>query len=231
MLKTICLIPARGGSKRIPRKNIKKFHGKPLIAWSINCALKSGIFENIYVSTDDKEIADISQEYGAKVPFLRPKDISDDYATDKDVLNHFLNWYSKTKHDLDILCYLYPTAPFISQETLIGCKDMLINNNIAKVFTISRFSNSPFRALKLDSDKTTSYIWPEFKNTRSQSLKEAYYDAAQCYFYGYFKGLDKTKIMGYEIPNMQCHDIDTINDFESAELKFSILLKQGIIKS
>ena len=106
MLKTICVIPARGGSKRIPRKNIKKFHGKPLIAWSISCALKSGIFENIFVSTDDKEIADIAEEYGAKVPFLRPKDISDDYATDKDVLNHFLNWHNKNNQDLDILCYL-----------------------------------------------------------------------------------------------------------------------------
>jgi len=228
-MKSICLIPARGGSKRIPKKNIKLFHGKPLIAWSIECARNTNIFDKVYVSTDDEEIATIARDYGAEIPYIRPEKISNDYSIDKDVRNHFLNWCYENSLDIKILCYLYPTAPFITQSTLIGCRDMLIKNNVSEVFTISKYPNSPFRALQLNNDNTLNYIWPEFINTRSQNLRESYYDAAQCYFFGYFKGIDNSKIMGYEIPNMECHDIDTINDFINAELKFSILLKKGII--
>ncbi len=229
-MKSICLIPARGGSKRIPKKNIKNFYGKPLIAWSIECAINTKIFDKVYVSTDDEEIANISKSYGAEIPFIRPKEISNDYANDNSVRDHFLSWCSENNTKIKILCYLYPTAPFITESTLIGCRNMLVKNNVSKVFTISKYSNSPFRALQINKDNTLDYIWPEFMNTRSQNLRESYYDAAQCYFFGYFEGLDKTKIMGYEIPNMECHDIDTLNDFDNAEMKFSILLKKGIIK-
>ena len=118
-MENICLIPARGGSKRIPRKNIRIFHGKPLIAWSIECAQSSGLFDKVYVSTDDVEIAEIAKEYGATIPFLRPGSISDDFASDEDVRNHFIDWMNINKIKADFLCYFYPTAPLINREILL----------------------------------------------------------------------------------------------------------------
>ena len=225
-MKSICLIPARGGSKRIPRKNIKMFHGKPLIAWSINCALKSQLFDNIYVSTDDEEIASISKSFGAEVPFLRPNNISDDNSIDKNVIDHFLNWCKEEKLKYRILCYLYPTAPFISRETLENCKNLLISKNVSKVFTISKFDHSPLRSLVKNKDQYLNYNWKEFANFRSQDLPCFFHDAGQCYFYDVNK-LNESSMFGYELSRSMCQDIDNEEDFELAEIKFDKLIKRG----
>ena len=163
-MKNICLIPARGGSKRIPKKNIKNFHGKPLIAWSIECAISSNLFEDVYISTDDEEIAEIASNYGAKIPFKRPKEISNDTTLDADVRNHFISWLKKSNIKADFLCYLYPTAPFISHETLNGCLNIIVNSNYDCVFTITTFSSPVLRALKKNEDNTLSFMWEKFQN-------------------------------------------------------------------
>ena len=147
-MKNICLIPARGGSKRIPRKNIKIFFGKPLIAWSIEVAKKSSIFDEVFVSTDDIEIADIAKSYGAVVPFLRPKNLSDDYAIDKQVIEHFINWMSDNKMNPDVLCYLYATAPFITEKVLNDVLELLISSESVLAHTVTNFDYSVFKALK-----------------------------------------------------------------------------------
>ncbi len=228
-MNSICLIPARGGSKRIPRKNIKSFYGKPLITWSIECAKSSGIFNKIYVSTDDKEIASIANSCGANIPFLRPKEISDDKSTDEDVRNHFLNWYERNNKKVDLLCYLYPTAPFISPKTLKECKRILIEENVYSVLTISKYSYSPLRSLKINKEKKLSFNWPKYRKFRSQELPDLYHDAGQCYFYNYGNKKQPKELMGYEIPQILNQDIDTFEDFENAELKFEILIKKGLI--
>ena len=146
----ICLIPARGGSKRIKKKNIKMFHGKPLIAWSIEAAKSSKLFDLICVSTDDNEIAEIAKSYGANVPFVRPKHLSNDTANDKEVRDHFISWMASNNIRADILCYLYATAPFITKDTLLGCRKLLLDSNVELVHTITNYPYPVLRALRKD---------------------------------------------------------------------------------
>ena len=166
-MKSICLIPARGGSQRLPRKNIKIFHGKPIIAWSIETAIASGLFSEIFVSTDDQEIAIISEKYGAKIPFFRPKKLSDDFSTDRDVRNHFIEWLKKENIEVDYLCYLYPTAPFISVSVLTECYKLLIEKNATSCQTITTFPYPILRSLKKDKNHYLKFNWEEYTNTRS----------------------------------------------------------------
>ena len=219
-MKSICLIPARGGSKRIYKKNIKSFAGKPLIGWSIECALNSGMFSDVYVSTDDLEIKKISESFGAIVPFIRPKEISDDYAKDSDVRNHFINWLEGNNIKAEILCYLYATAPFINKETLEGCKNLLIKLNCSCVFTITEYDFSPARALLEDNSGRLSFKWNEYKNSRSQDLPKLYHDAGQCYFYNLQKEDHDLNRYGYKISRLLTQDIDTEEDFKFAEYIF-----------
>lgn len=221
-MKSQCVIPARGGSKRIPRKNIKMFHGKPLIAWSIEAAKASDLFEDVYVSTDDEEIADIAATYGANIPFLRPESISNDFAVDKDVRDHFIGWMKKSRIEADTLCYLYPTAPFIECNTLVECQKLLIHTRAACAHTVTKYAYPVLRSLKKDSTGLLSFMWDEYSRSRSQDLPELLHDAGQCYFYDLTKyGKEETRV-GYEIPRLYCQDIDTIEDFEIAEKLFSL---------
>ena len=225
-MNSICLIPARGGSKRIYKKNICIFHGKPLIAWSIECAINSGLFEKVYVSTDDNEIKSISEKYGAVVPFIRPKEISDDFASDKDVRDHFINWFNKNNpKNIDILCYLYATAPFISIDTLTGCNNDLIKNNCGCVFTITDFTFHPLRALIKKSDGRIKYFLKEYSESRSQDLPELFHDAGQCYFFNLNKEDYENDRLGYKISRANSQDIDTESDLKFAEILFNLLKK------
>ena len=222
-MKNICLIPARGGSKRIPRKNIKSFHGKPLIYWSINAAKSSELFDEIYVSTDDLEIAEIAKKYGAKIPFIRPKEISNDYANDKDVRDHFLNWMKINDKKVDILCYLYATAPFITFKTLYGCRKLLLESASFLTYTITSFPYPVLRALEQSNDGTIFFKWPKYSNSRSQDLKELFHDAGQCYFFNLNKKSEGGRVVGYKIPRLYANDIDTMEDFEVAEKLFKVI--------
>mgnify|MGYP001177742633 CR=1 FL=1 len=225
-MKNICLIPARGGSKRIPKKNIKVFFGKPLIAWSIEVARSSGIFDEVYVSTDDKEIADIALEYGAVVPFLRPAKLSNDYAVDKDVIEHFILWMNDNQVFSDTLCYLYATAPFITEELLNDLKNLLIESQAVVAHPVTTYDYPVLKALRKDKSSVINYVWEEFANTRSQDLPELVHDAGQCYFYNLQKYGKENKRVGLNIPRFCGQDIDTLEDFKNAEKLFKIFINE-----
>tara|TARA_A100001388_G_scaffold277366_1_gene268205 strand:+ start:1704 stop:2396 length:693 start_codon:yes stop_codon:yes gene_type:complete len=225
MNKRICLIPARSGSKRIPNKNIKIFHGKPLIAWSIEEALNSDLFDDVYVSTDSHDIEKVANKYGAKVPFLRPKDISDDFANDKDVRNHFISWMKRNNINADTLCYLYPTAPFVTKEILIGVDNLLKNTNVQMAMTITSYAHPIMRSFKLSDNGLITYAWEEYRNKRSQDLPEFFHDAGICYQFDLTKieKNDPELISGYKVPRLRCQDIDNEEDFNFAENLFKLI--------
>tara|TARA_A100001035_G_scaffold279911_2_gene282973 strand:+ start:1367 stop:2062 length:696 start_codon:yes stop_codon:yes gene_type:complete len=225
-MKNVCLIPARGGSKRIPRKNIRLFFGKPLIAWSIEVAKSSGIFDEVYVSTDDKEIANIAIEYGAVVPFLRPAKLSNDFAIDKDVMEHFILWMKNNQVFSDTLCYLYATAPFITEKVLKDVKNLLLKSDAALAYTVTKYDYPVLKALKQDNSGVIKYFWEEFSRSRSQDLPELVHDAGQCYFYNLKKYGKENKTVGFNIPRLRCQDIDTLEDFKNAEKLFEIILNE-----
>ena len=224
-MKSICLIPARGGSKRIPRKNIKLFFGKPLIAWSIETAINSGVFDEVYVSTDDSEIADIAEHYGANVPFKRPENLSNDFAIDKDVIQHFIEWMASIKLFPDTLCYLYATAPFINKKTILGVQKLLKDSGAALAHTVTSYDYPVLKALKENKKGRIEYMWEEFANTRSQDLPELIHDAGQCYFYNLKKFKEeRCSTVGYKIPRTHVQDIDTLEDFNKAEILFKLYM-------
>ena len=226
-MKNVCLIPARGGSKRIPKKNIKEFYGKPLIAWSIECAISSKLFDDVYVSTDNHEIAEVAKSYGATIPFMRPKQLSHDMVLDIEVRNHFIDWLKKSEIKTDYLCYLYATAPFITIETLEGCYNKLKQSDADSILTVTSFPYPILRALKINKDKTLSFNWPEHQNSMSQDLPEYFHDVGQCYFFNLNREIKEGygKRVGYELPRYLCQDIDTIEDFKMAEKLFALLKK------
>ena len=222
-MKPSCLIPARGGSKRIPRKNIKFFCGKPLISWSIECAIKSNLFSKVYVSTDDIEIAEEAKNCGAEIPYMRPSNLSDDQTKDVEVIDHFIKWSKSKNIKPNIICYLYPTAPFITVDTLKKCYALLLKENASISLTVTSFAYPPQRALKIENEYKLNFIWEEFKNNRSQELEEAYHDAGQCYFYDVKKFPNISDRVGLLLPRYRCQDIDTLEDFEFAEMLFKML--------
>jgi len=225
-MKSICLIPARGGSKRIPRKNIKLFFGKPLIAWSIETAINSGVFDEVYVSTDDSEIADIAEHYGANVPFKRPENLSNDFAIDKDVIQHFIEWMESKELFPDTLCYLYATAPFINKKTILGVHKLLKESGAGLAHTVTSYDYPVLKALKEGDNGQIEYMWKEFADTRSQDLPELIHDAGQCYFYDLNKyKYGEYRTVGYKIPRTQSQDIDTLEDFNQAEILFDLYLR------
>ena len=182
-VKPICVIPARGGSKRIPKKNITSFNGKPMIAWSIECAKRSNIFEKIYVSTDCGEIADIAEQYGAEVPYKRSSELSSDSAADIEVLEDFLNWHTKKKGELpDELCYLYATAPMITEKTLSECYEKLKSrDDVSCCFTVTKYDYPIMRSLIVD-EEMRQLLNGRSTRKKSQEIEEYYHDAGQCYF-------------------------------------------------
>jgi len=224
----IAIIPARGGSKRIPKKNIKNFLGKPIIAYSIETALKSGLFDEVMVSTDDTEIAEIAKKYGAKVPFMRSKENADDFATTADVLKEVLQNYKQfQQRNFDYACCIYPTAPFVSTELLQKSFDLLKEKNFDTAFPVMAYAYPIQRALKINQDKMQLFQ-PEHLNTRSQDLEKAYHDAGQFYWFQVDKfqkfgklWTDNTGVI--VIKESQAQDIDTLEDWQLAEIKYKIL--------
>lgn len=230
----IAIIPARGGSKRIPRKNIKEFHGKPLIAYSIEAALKSGCFDRVVVSTDDIEIAKISKEYGAEIPFFRPDSVSDDFATTLDVIKHAINELSI--ENTDIVCCLYATAPLIQITDLQGALKLLTDDELDYVFSATEFSFPIQRAIKINSEGLVDMFQNEHVNTRSQDLEKAYHDAGQFYF-GYSRSYREnknffcgSKSRALLLPSSRVQDIDTLDDWKRAEMIYEIIQCKNEVK-
>jgi N-acylneuraminate cytidylyltransferase len=226
-MSNVAIIPARGGSKRIPRKNIKLFLGKPVIAYSIETAINSGIFDYVMVSTDDFEIADIAKSYGAKVPFLRSHQTSNDFSTTADVIIEVLKELKKTGHEYENACCIYPTAPLLSEKSLVDTYNLLLTRNYNTVFPVCQFSYPVQRALKMD-ESNVSMIWPENLNVRSQDLQKVYHDAGQFYWLKTSAFLENQKMFsensGAVILNeIQVQDIDNETDWKMAELKHTVL--------
>ncbi len=222
-MKTIAIITARGGSKRIPRKNIKLFLGKPIIEYSIEAALSSGIFDEVMVSTDDEEIAEIAMKAGAAVPFMRSEATANDYATTTDVLLEVLDRYKERGQEFDYMACLYPTNPFITPDKLKQAMDLISSNDYAEVLPVVQFSFPPQRAYVFKENDSLQYKWEEFKNARSQDLEKMYHDAGQFYFYDVKKYVEnkgvKGKIYPLICPEHEVQDIDTEEDWKMAELK------------
>jgi N-acylneuraminate cytidylyltransferase len=223
MKGNLAIIPARGGSKRIPRKNIKIFLGKPIIAYSIELAIGSGLFDEVMVSTDDEEIAEIAQGYGAKVPFKRSKDNADDFATTIDVLTEVLNEYDSLNLQFDFGCCIYPTSPLLEKKTLQKGFEKLIKHKFDTVFPVVEYSYPILRSLKIENGKV-NMNWPEYLESRSQDLPSSYHDAGQFYWFQVSKLLKEKKLFtknsGAIVLNEECvQDIDTEQDWKIAELK------------
>jgi N-acylneuraminate cytidylyltransferase len=226
--KSICIIPARGGSKRIPRKNIKDFLGKPIIAYSIESALNSGLFSEIMVSTDDQEIAEVAEKYGASVPFLRSKKNSDDFATTLDVIFEVLKELRKDGGLYDEICCIYPTAPFISSEKLKNAKELLEIKEFDCVLPVMQYSFPIQRSVTINADSKMTLLFPEHLNSRSQDLEKIYHDAGQFYFFKIEKILEKKALWTdntgvIEINELEGQDIDNETDWKLAELKYKLL--------
>ncbi|MEA1956690.1 MAG: pseudaminic acid cytidylyltransferase [Campylobacterota bacterium] len=229
--KAIAIIPARGGSKRIPRKNIKDFFGKPLIAYSIEVALKSKLFDKIIVSTDDEEIASIAKKYGAEVPFLRPKKLSDDFSGTGVVVNHAIEYLKNQGEVFDFVCTIYATAPLLQKEYLIEGFEKLKNSDAKNTFSSTSMPFPIQRTFKLNDNGRCKMFTPEHFQTRSQDLEEAYQDAGQFYWTKINKksneiifGSDSIPII---LPRHLVQDIDTLEDWKRAELMYEIINKDN----
>ena len=225
----ICVIPARGGSKRIPRKNIKSFCGQPMIAYSIVSALESKIFDHIIVSTDDDEIAEVSLKYGASVPFIRPENLSDDYTTTTDVIAHALSWVQKNIGNVEFVCALYATAPFTTSKDLLSAyEEISKNKDCHVVFPIVEFDFPIQRAIKLADDGSVKMFQPKHLLKRSQDLEKAYHDAGQFYwmkseFIGSNTPIFSDIARTIKIPHYRVQDIDTNDDWIRAEFIFKAM--------
>lgn len=227
----IAVIPARAGSKRIPKKNIKIFMGKPIIAWSIEAALRSELFDQVVVSTDSLEIAAIAREYGASIPFLRPDNISDDFSTTTDVMGHAANFFANINPAINLLCCIYPAAPFIDVEDLKKGNEIISNGTWDYVFSASGYSSAVHRSFIKNDDNQVKMLFPENLNVRSQDLPIVYYDAAQFYWGRLTAWLEAKKIFDInstivEIPSQRAQDIDTMDDWIKAEHTAASIFKE-----
>jgi len=227
-MKCLAIITARGGSKRIPKKNIKNFCGKPIIAYSIEAALNSKIFDEVMVSTDSEEIVNVARTYGAIVPFMRSAKNADDYATTYDVLLEVVNKYKELGKVFDYICCIYPTAPFVTAEKLKAAFNEFIDSDADSLIPVVKFSFPPQRGFVINKENYLEYKWPENKNKRSQDLEHIYHDAGQFYFYkaavfDVEKKAQNSKIVPFELKETEVQDIDNITDWQLAELKFKFL--------
>jgi len=230
-MANVAIITARGGSKRIPRKNIKDFLGKPIIAYSIETALNSGLFDYVMVSTDDDEIAEVAKKYGAQVPFVRSKQTSDDFTGTADVVIEVLHDLKKIGKEFINACCIYPTAPFISKQTLNESYQLLIGKKFDSVFPVCSFSYPIQRALEISNSKT-SMVWEENLNKRSQDLPARYHDAGQFYWMNVESFLIEKKLFTNNtgsviLDELQVQDIDNETDWKLAELKFNLLFSNN----
>jgi len=235
----VAVIPARGGSKRIPRKNIKLFHGKPIIAYSIEVAIKSGLFDKVIVSTDDDEIANIAKKYGAIVPFMRPDELSDDFTGSNDVIVHAIKALQNQGDKINYVGCLYPTSPLLQHQYILEAHQALIENpNKNFAFTVNKFSYPVQRAFTLESDESiVTPINPNALPKRSQDLPDVYHDAGQFYlgtansFLSGGGGVFSDKSFPVVLPSYLVQDIDNEVDWLTAELLFEAMLKRNIIGS
>lgn len=222
----LAIIPARGGSKRILRKNIKDFLGKPIIAYAIETALESGLFDEVMVSTEDDEVSEIAKQYGAVVPFMRSKDNANDFATTIDVLKEVESQYlQKFNKVFEIICCLYPTAPLIQMKELKEGLNLLLEKNFDTVFPVVAFSYPVWRGLEIANGKT-KMIWPEYTKSRSQDLKKVFHDAGQWYWYKSAKvnnTLFTKNTASIILKEDEVQDIDTLTDWKLAEMKYRLL--------
>ena len=230
----ICVIPARAGSRRIPRKNIKEFNGKPIIAYSIEAALKSNCFSQVIVSTDDDEISEVAKKYGAQIPFFRPDELSNDYATTIPVIKHAIEWMEDNKTPIENVCCLYATAPFILPQTISQAYQQLNNSNVDYCFSVTSFPFPIQRAIKIVKDNKLDMFYPGHFNTRSQDLEEAYHDAGQIYWGKAQAFKDELPIFSevttpYILPRYLVQDIDTMDDWIRAEAMYRVLKKTGVL--
>jgi len=227
MAKAVAVIPARGGSKRIPRKNIKEFHGLPLIAYSIKAALESKLFAKVIVSTDDEEIAKVAREHGAEVPFIRPEELSDDFADTGDVVKHALKYLKKTGEEFDYVCTIYATAPFLQAKYLIEGYEKLEASDAINSFSATSMPFPIWRTFKIDKNGRCEMFWRENFSKRSQDLEEAFQDAGQFYWSKLNKrssdimfGKDSIPII---LPRYLVQDIDTLEDWKRAEYMYEVI--------
>ena len=225
-MSSIAIITARGGSKRIPGKNIKDFCGKPIIAYSIEAALKSELFDVVMVSTDSEEIADIAKSYGAEVPFMRSQKNSDDYATTADVLHEVILKYEELGQHFDIMCCIYPTAPFVTSTKLKTAYEFMKKKKGDALIPVVKYSFPPQRCFVIRSERI-QLLHPENMNIRSQDLEPYYHDAGQFYFWrtNKFSTVFVKNTVPYILDDMEVQDIDNIEDWKIAEVKYKILKK------
>lgn len=226
-MSAIAIITARGGSKRIPGKNKKEFLGKPIMCYSIEAALKSGLFEEIMVSTDDEEIAQIAREAGASVPFMRSSATANDYATTDDVLLEVLAEYEKRGRTFEYMACIYPTAPFVTGEKLRAALQLLMKENAAGVMPVVQFSFPPQRGMAV-RDGRLEYCYPENAMKRSQDLEAVYHDCGQFYFYQTekyraCKGDLEEGYVPIVVPETEVQDIDNLSDWKIAEMKYQMM--------
>ncbi len=228
------MIPARGGSKRIPRKNIKSFCGQPMIGYSIRAALDSQCFDQVIVSTDDIEIAEVAKSFGAEVPFMRPDELANDYTATISVIKHAIEWFDEQGQSPEEVCCLYATAPFVTSENIQKAYLQLLKNRAEYCFTATSFSFPIQRAIKINQNSEVSMFYPEHFNTRSQDLEEAYHDAGQFYWgraRAFKDGLSFFSEVAtpFILPRYLVQDIDTLEDWIRAESMYRVLQETGVL--
>ncbi len=224
----IAIITARGGSKRIPKKNIRNFCGKPIIAYSIEAAIESGLFSEVMVSTDSEEIAETARRFGARVPFMRSSKNADDYATTADALLEVMERYQEMGRTFSYLCCIYPTAPFVTAEKLRDAMRLMEEHHPSLILPVVAFSYPPQRSYVMDENGCLEFKYEEYSRSRSQDLEKWYHDAGQFYMYDakrflQEKGAPQGPIMPIYVSELQVQDIDSEDDFKIAELKYQLM--------
>ena len=234
-MNNIAVIPARGGSKRIPRKNIRPFEGKPMVAYAINAAISSNLFEHVIVTTDDEEIAEISRRHGAETPFVRPQELSDDYASTVEVIEHAIKECLQQKMKFKKVCCIYPCVPFIKAEYLEGALGLLDSAEAKYCFPVVKYPAAIQRAMKRTSNGRMQSFYPEYESSRTQDLEPAFYDAGQFYWGSVDSWLGNVGIhnngVGYVVPDWHAVDIDTPEDWRKAEILFRCFHNQDTNQS
>lgn len=226
--RRVAVITARGGSKRIPRKNIKPFLGKPIIAYSIEAALQTGLFDEVMVSTDDEEIADVAKKYGAKVPFMRSEKTSNDFATTAEVMTEVMETYEQNGNHFDYVCCIYPTAPFITSEVLAQAMKLLEEGDSDCVIPVVKFSFPPQRCVVVNEEGKLVPKWPECMKMRSQDLEPYYHDCGQFYCMRVDRFLEQKEMWMKDVEpfiqdEINVQDIDTEEDWRIAEVKYQVM--------
>lgn len=223
-MKNLCIIPARGGSKRIPRKNVKLFMGKPMLAYSVENALSTGLFDEVMVSTDDSEITEVAKQYGASVPFLRSEKTANDYAILADVIREVLDLYAEREKYFDNICLLLATAPLVESKSINEAYEKLIASDFSTIVPIVQYSYPILRSYKMNEAGCIDWNWPEYAKARSQDLAPAYHDSGTFYWHKtqlWLKG--RITRGGIIVDEDTVQDIDTEQDWKMAEMKYRIL--------